>query len=244
MAPETTAPATPPATPPTDPTTPPASPPALTPPGSLLTDPPPAPDDKTPPADPPPNPDDKTPPNPGDDPPQEETDDAPKGAPESYADFTLPEGVTVDAERTEAFKGLAKELNLTQEQAQQLVTFEAAKMRELLEAPYKLWFDTQEQWRQQIMADPEIGGDKLAANIAASSRLFQPSADNPLIKTTAEGQALTQALAATGAANHPDIVRFFVRLGQSMGEGSFVAGRAPQGDKPSAADLLFAKPKA
>src|SRR5512133_2649704 len=41
--------------------------------------------------------------------------------PESYADFTLPENVTIQPEALEAFKGIAKDFKLTQEKAQELL---------------------------------------------------------------------------------------------------------------------------
>jgi hypothetical protein len=62
---------------------------------------------------------------------QEGSDDKPKeeaqpvGAPEKYEDFKLPEGMPVNKEMTEGFKSVAKKLNLTQSQAQDLVDFSA-----------------------------------------------------------------------------------------------------------------------
>ena len=43
-------------------------------------------------------------------------------APESYADWKLPEGVTIEGTRNDQFKTIARELGLSQEGAQKMVT--------------------------------------------------------------------------------------------------------------------------
>ncbi|MGO8944260.1 MAG: hypothetical protein ACLQJ7_11380, partial [Syntrophobacteraceae bacterium] len=63
-------------------------------------------------------------------------------APSEYAEFTIPEGTTLDEQTATEFKGLAKELDLTQEQAQKLLDFGGGKLRAQIEAPYKLWAET------------------------------------------------------------------------------------------------------
>lgn len=49
---------------------------------------------------------------------KEEGEGEKQGAPEKYEDFKMPEGTELDAEVGAAFQGVAKELNLSQEQAQ------------------------------------------------------------------------------------------------------------------------------
>lgn len=100
-------------------------------------------------------------------------------APAEYAEFTLPEGTTLDEQSATEFKGLAKELDLTQEQAQKLLDFDGGKIRAQVEAPYKLWAETQTKWQAEVKADPEIGGTKYESSIAAASQVFVPSESNP-----------------------------------------------------------------
>ena len=57
---------------------------------------------------------------PKEEPPKEEV--KPK-APEEYAEFAIPEGTTLDEQTATEFKGLAKELDLTQEQAPEAARF-------------------------------------------------------------------------------------------------------------------------
>src|SRR5437879_843733 len=56
-------------------------------------------------------------------------------APEAYTDFTAPEGYTLDAKTIDAVMPIFKELGLTQDQAQKLVTFHASQLIEAAKAP-------------------------------------------------------------------------------------------------------------
>ena len=56
------------------------------------------------------------------------------GAPEKYADFKLPEGVTLDAALLEKASPVFKELGLTQDAAQKLVTLQAESSKAGMEA--------------------------------------------------------------------------------------------------------------
>ena len=57
--------------------------------------------------------------------PEEEQSEEKPGAPEEYADFTLPEGMEADPDLIAEFKAEAKRLNLSQEDAQKLVDIQA-----------------------------------------------------------------------------------------------------------------------
>ena len=77
------------------------------------------------------------------------------GAPESYADFTMPEGIKIDLAAMEKFTPMAKELNLTQDQAQKLVDIQATMMAEAgqamqddLDSKSDTWVDATENERE------------------------------------------------------------------------------------------------
>jgi hypothetical protein len=157
--------------------------------------------------------------------------EAPTGAPEAYETFTLPEGVEIDeatlGEATEMFK----DIGLPQDKAQKLVDFYTGKLAAAAEAPQKLWEATQTEWQGQVRSDPEIGGAKLDAAIATAAKAIDKFG----------GPALRDALDITGAGNHPEVVRFFARVGATLSEAEFVTG-SPKGSaaaKPSAATVLF-----
>jgi hypothetical protein len=156
-------------------------------------------------------------------------------APAEYADFTVPEGTKMDEQTSVEFKGLAKELDLTQEQAQKLLDFGGEKLRAQVEAPYKLWAKTQADWQAEVKADPEIGGTKFEQSIKDAAQVFVPGESNPFVGSAEEAKALRDALNMTGAGNNPAMVKFFVKIGKLLAEpGSLTGGPVKESQK----DLL------
>lgn len=162
-----------------------------------------------------------------------------QGAPEAYSDFTIPEDMTVDPKNLEDFKTVAQDLNLTQEQAQKLVDFQAGRLKDMLQAPYRAWHELQRQWTDAVKNDAEIGGNKLADNLAAASRVFTPGDGNPFVRTAAEAKVLKEALIATGAGNNPEIVRLFTRIGIAMSEPGFVRGKAAGVGEKTTGEIFY-----
>jgi len=165
--------------------------------------------------------------------------DPPKdGAPEAYTEFKLPEGFTLNGEVTKEASELFKGLNLPQEGAQKLVDFYAAKLQSAVDAPHKLWRETQDKWTSEIKADPEIGG-KLDQVKLTVGRAIDSLGDAKLASD------FRQAMDYTGAGNNPAFVRAFYKLAQKVTEGSHVAGKGPvevknpTGQPPSAAKAMY-----
>jgi hypothetical protein len=145
-------------------------------------------------------------------------------APEAYGEFTIPEGTILDEQSATEFKGLAKELDLTQEQAQKLLDFGGARIRAVTDEPHRLWAETQAKWQAEVKADPEIGGTRFKDSIAAANNVFVPGESNPFVKNAAEAGALRSALHVTGAGNNPTMVRLFVKMGRMLSEPGTLAG--------------------
>lgn len=170
-----------------------------------------------------------------------EGEEAPKpDAPESYADFTLPEGVELDAKVVEDAKALAKELGLSQENAQRVADL-LAKQTEVSGPKAAKAFEDQQQaqvktihdeWVAQVKADKEIGGEKLAENLAKAKTAMEAT-------TTPQLQALLQR---TGLGNNVEVIRHFLRIAPAFSEDKFIpGGTAPAGANRSAADVLYEK---
>ncbi|TPQ24930.1 hypothetical protein [Methylomonas koyamae] len=138
------------------------------------------------------------------------------GAPETYADFTVPDGVAVDQELLGEFTTTAKALNLRQEDAQKLADLGAKMAQKISNDMYAQHQANVESWVEQVKADPEIGGDKLEASLAVVP---------PVLKTFGS-DALVELLDQTGYGNHPAIVKFFVNVGKAIGEDTLVPGGA------------------
>ena len=162
-------------------------------------------------------------------------------APEEYSEFTVPEGTTLDEQTATEFKGLAKELDLTQEQAQKLLDFGGEKLRARIEAPYKLWAKTQADWQAEVKADPEIGGTKLEQSIKDAALVFVPGESNPFVKSAAEAQALRDALNMTGAGNNPAMVKFFVKIGALLKEPGPLSGGPVKDSQESLLAKMYPK---
>ncbi|CAI1975857.1 peptidase [Serratia proteamaculans] len=150
-------------------------------------------------------------------------DDKP-AAPEKY-EFAAPEGQELDANALSVFEPIAKELGLTQEQAQKLVDIYPQIQQQQAEA----WSKQIADWGEQVKADKEIGGDKFNASVGAAQRALDQFG-NP---------ELREYLQASGLGNHPALVRFCAKVGKSMAEDSFVMPN--NGGQRSAADILYGK---
>lgn len=150
------------------------------------------------------------------------------GAPESYADFTMPEGMEVDKAALEQFLPVARELNLTQEQAQKLIDIRSQQVEKQARAQQDSWNNTLTGWVDQGKKDAEFGGDNYDANVAIAQRALEKIG-------TPE---LREALNMSGMGNHPEVIRAFVRVGKLLETDSPVT---PQGDghKKTAAEVLY-----
>ena len=158
--------------------------------------------------------------------PAEEKDQKQEGAPEKY-EFTAGEGVELDTEALKDFEPVARDLNLTNEQAQKLVDAYPKILAGVQQRQAEAWQAQTEQWAADVKSDKEIGGDKLTANLSAAQRALDQFG-TPELK---------EYLNATGLGNHPDLVKTFVKIGKAMSEDGMVDG-SNQGQR-SAAEVLY-----
>lgn len=149
-----------------------------------------------------------------------------EGAPEKY-EFTAGEGVELDTEALKDFEPVARDLNLTNEQAQKLVDAYPKILAGVQQRQAEAWQKQTEGWAETVKADKEIGGDKLTANLSAAQRALDQFG-TPELK---------EYLNATGLGNHPDLVKTFVKIGKAMSEDGMVDG-SNQGQR-SAAEVLY-----
>ncbi len=149
-----------------------------------------------------------------------------EGAPEKY-EFKAGEGFELDTEALKDFEPVARELNLTNEQAQKLVDAYPKILAGVQQRQAEAWQAQTEQWAADVKADKEIGGDKLTANLSAAQRALDLFG-TPELKTY---------LNDTGLGNHPDLVKAFVKIGKAMSEDGMVDG-SNQGQR-SAAEVLY-----
>ena len=140
-----------------------------------------------------------------------------RAAPEAY-EFKAPDGVELNPALLGEFEGLARELNMPQDEAQAIVERMTPKIQARMQAQQiEIMAQARADWLQQIEADAEIGGAaKQAAQASAAKALHQFG--------TPELRAL---LKDSGLEVHREVVRFFSRVGKAISEDSFVSGRPP-----------------
>ncbi|PQV51861.1 peptidase [Paraburkholderia sp. BL21I4N1] len=143
-------------------------------------------------------------------------------AKEVVYEFKLPDGVEMKGELLDELKTTAKELGLTQEQAQRVADLGAKQAQGFaaqLVAQQKTMTD---EWAQQTTTDKEIGGDALSENLGVAKKALD-SFGSPALKTL---------LNQSGLGNHPEVVRFMVKAGKAISEdGKLVTGSAAQADR-------------
>lgn len=158
-------------------------------------------------------------------------------APEEYAEFDMPEGVELDGGLLEAATPLFKELNLTQEQAQKLVSFQAEQTQKVGEAMAQQHVDQVNEWKTQLHADKDIGGDKLEAALGDAKTFLKVNGD----------PALTKYLDDTGLSNNPLLIKAFAKFGALTKEDnpgdSRVAGDSNADPEQARLDRMYSNSK-
>ncbi len=157
--------------------------------------------------------------------------DASDGAPEKYEEFAFGEDFVPNAEQVEVFTGLAKELELTQVQAQKLVDFRIAEEKAQAEAKWDEWTKGQDELVAATKTDKEIGGENLEKNLAHVGAFIKKFGTSEFV----------DLLDTTGAGNHVEIIRVLARAGALLAEDGITSGAAAH-PPASQADILYGSP--
>lgn len=163
---------------------------------------------------------------------EEEAEEAPEGAPETYEDFKAPEGYTLDSNIAEEFKGVAKDLNLSQDKAQEVVDRMGKVIAQRQIEQVKA---ISEKWKAESQSDPEIGGSKhqeAMSNVGRVIRAFAMDAEGKCDPDIAEFMALPSG-------NHKGLLKLLARTGRAISEAKFPQGKAT--DQLSVTDVYNMK---
>lgn len=143
--------------------------------------------------------------------------------PIEYKDFTLPKDVVLDPKLLSEIKVDFANAKLTQEQAQGLVDKHVAAVKASVESNVAAFNQMQTEWRNEVMADPQIGG----ANFESKTVPAIAKAIDTFCPDEASRKAYRDAMTLTGMGNNPAHVRFMARLGASLMEGQPASGAPP-----------------
>lgn len=166
---------------------------------------------------------------------REAKENADKTAPETYADYKLPEGVEIGTEDLAKVNATFKELGLTQVQAQKLIDLQSSLQVAQTSAQaesLKQAFDKQaSDWAAEAKADPEIGGDKFDATVTTAQKAMQQFG-------TPE---LREFLNKSGIGNHPQLIKLFNKIGNAISEDKVVisGSDATESAPKTAAQAMF-----
>jgi hypothetical protein len=155
--------------------------------------------------------------------------EAKSGAPESYAEFKIPEGATMHPEAVAQFNAAAKEMNLTQDQAQKFIDLEFARESVRQAELTKAIESAKDQWLVAAKSDKEIGGDKFKEHMGIAERALDEFG-------TPE---LRNLLKETGMNRQTELLRFIYRVGVAMSEDEFVKGDNPPGEQKTLAQRIY-----
>lgn len=134
-----------------------------------------------------------------------------KVVPEKY-EFKTAEGQAIEGAFLGEFEGIARELGLSQEQANKVAELGMKMSKDFGVQQEQAMSAASEQWQASVTADKEIGGDKLQENLAIAKKALADFG-------TPE---LGELLEKSKLGNHPEVIRFMVRAGKAISQDSKV----------------------
>lgn len=162
-------------------------------------------------------------------------------------EFKFPEGVKVDPERVSAYTALLTEAGISPENGQKLVDFHAATMQQFAndtrKEQWKTFSETRKGWRDEIMADEEIGGAGFETTKVKIAQMRE------LLWKPEEAKALNDFLATTGAGDHPIFWKGLARIADRLREPAAPPAAqkpAPDSGKPPASErrkIIYDNPR-
>lgn len=148
----------------------------------------------------------------------------------SYTDFTAPEGVVLDGAILDEYKGVAKELKLSQESAQNVINKMAPKIAaQQQEQMQRAIAETQAKWQETAKVDKEFGGDNFDANLEVAKKAL----------STYGSPELKKLMVESGLGNHPEVIRLFYKVGLTLKEDTHVGGTGTQTGEKTLAQRMF-----
>lgn len=143
--------------------------------------------------------------------------------PGAYADFTVPEGMDIDAELLGKATPLFEKYNISKEDAQSFVNLYAGQIQAGSQRQVDAFNQLMTDWQNQSTNDKEFGGDKFEESVK-TARAAVEKFGTPELKQLLEEQ---------GVGNHPEVIRFMYRVGKLTAEDNPAAtkGTAPRGEK-------------
>lgn len=131
-----------------------------------------------------------------------------------YEPPALPEGLSFEAERIKALDDVISPLRVPAEARQQLVDLHVAEMQRYAEhlarEQHRIFAETRKSWRDEVLADEQIGGAGHHTALASCMRMIDEFVPQ------SQRKQFDEMLLATGAGDHPAMLRFLHNLGRKF----------------------------
>ena len=150
---------------------------------------------------------------------------------DSYAEVTLPEGLTVDDALFGEAKSIFAEAGVKPSEAPKLLGVFEKALKAQAEAQQAAFQTMNETWKTEALALPEFSGAKREASQALIAKVIDEFG----------GDEVREVLNATGAGNNPALVRMVLKIGEALSEGRPARTGQPanSGGKKSYADAVY-----
>ncbi len=140
----------------------------------------------------------------------DESDDVTKDneEPAQKYEFKLPEGFSLDSELVDSAVPILEKYKVAPEDAQTLSDLLCKKVQQEHDAYLESCKGLVADWKKNLLADSDIGGAKVKENLAVGLKALNRFGSPELVSI----------LKDTGMEYHPEVVRFFVKVGRAISE--------------------------
>lgn len=148
--------------------------------------------------------------------------------PEKY-EFNEPEGTLLDQDDVDRIASRAKELGLSQEEAQDLYDIESNAVKGYHEKLLKEMGDARKDWIEAAENDKEIGGENFKENLEHSKRVIEKFGSDEFKKFLNE----------TGFGDNVEVIRVFSRISKLMADDKFIPSNKRGGGEKPMEDIFY-----
>ncbi len=175
---------------------------------------------------------------------EETGETAEKSGDQAEYDFAFPKDFTPDAELTQELRKLAGANKLPQAEAQKLADLGVKLTQKMQQAQAQAWETAIGDWVDILPKDPEYGGSAFEKNVAIARLAFDDVKMRekfgvelvPIGLKQLLGDITPDSPSGLSLGNHPEVVRFFYRLGKLLANDVPMLGGGSGGNAMSTVD--------
>lgn len=134
----------------------------------------------------------------------------------------LRDGYSLDEQGQQEVDALFHDMKLSPEQAQKAADEYMRRVDALTQKQAEYQREQSARWAAESAHDSEYGGSKFRENLSYSADAMKKFGT----------PRLREMLNQTGVGNHPEMVRFFIRVGKALRQDTLVTGSQAGRDKP------------